>query len=84
LILRVNTHFLEIIQRVPGCKYQRGNRLGNSRAIGGDGFHFAVKIDFEGEGSSVKNRAAVAAVTDMPLDFACYFRRQPAFQVFAD
>jgi len=48
------------------------------------GFHFAVKIDFEGKCCSVKNCAAVLAVAQMALDIARNFGCQPAFQVFAD
>jgi hypothetical protein len=42
-------------------------------------FHFAVKIDLEGQGGGVKNRAAVLAVAEVTLDFACDFRRQTTF-----
>ena len=65
-------------------KSKRSNRLGNASAIRRGRFHFAVKINFEGQGCSVKNGAAILAVAQVALDFARYFGRQPAFQVFAD
>ena len=52
--------------------------------IGGRGFHFAVKINFEGQGGGIKNRSAIVAVADMALKFARNFRRQSTFQIFAD
>jgi hypothetical protein len=84
LILIADTHVLEIIQGTVTPKSQKSNRLSNARAISRDGFHFAVKIDFEGESCSIKNRTTILAVTQVSLDFARNFGRQPAFQVFAD
>jgi hypothetical protein len=52
--------------------------------IGGRGFHFAVKINFEGQGGGIKNGAAIMAKAQVALDFARNFGRQPAFQVFAN
>jgi len=51
LLLNTDTHFLEIIQGAVISKSHRSNGLGNlgdTCAVSGDGFHFAVKIDFEG------------------------------------
>jgi hypothetical protein len=84
LILRADTHFLENIQGSNISKPQRGNGLGNVRAIGGDGFDFAIKIDFQGEGCGIKNGPAVLAVTEMALNIARDFGSQSAFQIFAD
>jgi hypothetical protein len=42
-------------------------------------FHFAVKIDLEGQGGGVKNRAAILAVAQVALDIASDFRSQTAF-----
>jgi hypothetical protein len=52
--------------------------------IGGRGFHFAVKINFEGQGGGIKNGPAVVAIAKVALDFAPHFGCQPAFQVFAN
>jgi hypothetical protein len=49
-----------------------------------DWFHFAVKIHFEGKSGSIKNRAAITAVTKVALDFASNFGREATFQIFAD
>jgi hypothetical protein len=48
------------------------------------GFHFAVKVDFEGEGSTIKNRPAVLALAEVALYFAGDFRGQASLEVFAD
>jgi len=58
--------------------------LGDSSAVSGGGFHFAVKINFQGEGGGIENRTAIRAAAQVPLDFTGNFRRQPTFQVFAD
>jgi len=47
-------------------------------------FHFAVEIDFEGEGCGVKNGAAISALAQMPLNLASYLRRESSFQIFAN
>lgn len=52
--------------------------------IGGRGFHFAVKIDFEGQSGGIKNGAAIMAIAQVALDFARNFGRQAAFQIFAN
>ena len=52
--------------------------------IGGRGFHFAVKINFEGQGGGIKNGPAVVAIAKVALNFTSDFRRQPAFKIFAD
>jgi hypothetical protein len=52
--------------------------------IGGRCFHFAVKINFEGQSGGIKNSTAIMAIAQVALDFAPNFGRQPAFQVFAD
>jgi hypothetical protein len=84
LILIADIHVLEIIQGTVISKSQRSNRLSNVRATNRGGFHFAVKIDFEGESCSIKYRTTILAVTQVALDFASNLGRQPAFQVFAD
>jgi hypothetical protein len=58
--------------------------LGNVRAMDRNWLHFAVKIDFEGKGSSVENRAAITAIAQVALHFAGNFWCQATFQVFAD
>jgi hypothetical protein len=55
-----------------------------TRSIGGNGFHFAVKVDFEGQSRSVKHRAAVLAIAEVSLDFPADFRREPTFQILTD
>jgi hypothetical protein len=67
-----------------GIKSQRCRGLCNAGAIDGDRFHFAVEINFQGQGRSVKNRAAILAAAQVTLYFARDFGRQSAFQVFAD
>lgn len=57
--------------------------LGDPCTIG-MGFHFAVKVDFEGEGSTIKNRPAVLALAEVALYFAGDFRGQASLEVFAD
>jgi len=84
LILSADTHFLENIQGGDASKPQRGNGLGNVRVIGGDGFDFAIKIDFQGEGCGIKDGSAVLAVAEVALNVASDFGSQPAFQIFAD
>jgi hypothetical protein len=84
LILTADTHFLENIQGSSISNSQRGNGLGNARAIGGDGFDFSVKIDFEGQSCSVKNSPAVLAVAEVALNVASDFGSQSAFQILAD
>jgi hypothetical protein len=84
LILSAATHFLENIQGSNISKPQRGNGLGNVRAIGGDGFDLPIKVDFQGEGCGVKNSPAVLAVAEVALNVASDFGGQSAFQIFAD
>lgn len=75
----------EFIQsRRRGTKSQWCRGLGDAGAIDGDGFHFAIEINFQGEGRSVKNRTAILAATQVTLHFTGNFGRQPTFQVFAD
>jgi hypothetical protein len=65
-------------------KSNGSNGLSDAGAVNRYGFDFAVKVDFKGEGRSIENGAAIRAVTQVALDFTRNFRRQPAFQVFAD
>ncbi len=85
LALIKDTLALEIIlTRRAVSKYIWHSGLGDARAVGGGGFHFTVKVDFQGERRGVENRTAILAATEVPLDFARDFRGQPTFQIFAD
>jgi len=46
--------------------------------------HFAVEIDFQRQGRSVKHRPAIATRTQVVLDFTAYFRSKTPFQVLTD
>ena len=46
--------------------------------------YFAVKIDFQGQGSRIEYGAAIVAIAQMALDFTAHFGSQAAFQIFAD
>ena len=47
--------------------------------MGGDWFHFAVKIHFEGKSGGIKNCAAITAVAQMTLNLAANFgARRPS------
>ncbi|HET6142973.1 MAG TPA: hypothetical protein VFE02_05655 [Candidatus Acidoferrales bacterium] len=56
----------------------------NAGTVSGNGFYFAVKIDFQSQGSRIEYGAAVAAVAQMTLNFAADFGGQAAFEIFAD
>jgi len=49
-----------------------------------NGLYLSVKIDFQRQGGSIENRAAIAAIAQMALDFTAYFGGQATFQVFAN
>jgi hypothetical protein len=65
-------------------KPQISNGLGNARTSCGGGFHFAVKINFEGQGCSVKDGTAIRAVAHMALDFTRDLRCKSTLQIFAN
>ena len=65
-------------------KSKKSSKLGDASAVDGGGFHFPVKIDFEGQGGGVKYRPAILTVTQMALDFARNFGREPTLQVFTN
>ena len=84
LALTKDTEDWKLYKAGTAAKSRRSSRLGNSRTISDGWFHFAVKVNFEGKCSGIKNRSAVLAVAQVMLDLAAYFGCEPAFQIFAD
>jgi hypothetical protein len=60
-------------------KSNRNSGLRDAGVIDLGRFHFAVKIDFEGQRCGVEDCAAVLAIAEVTLDFSPNFGRQPAF-----
>jgi hypothetical protein len=75
---------LEFIRSAGGGVTKTANELGDARSVGRNGFDFSVKIDFQSERCGIEDCSAVAAIAQVALDFAPYFRGQPTFQVFAN
>jgi hypothetical protein len=59
-------------------KPKRCSGLGDAGTVsrgGRGGFHFAVKINFKGQGGGIENSAAILAGAQVALDFTRDLRR---------